>query len=245
MNRTAVLAIVIGVALVLVIVEPAMAGPGGKIARAAFETFWGKILLGILTVIFLPLITYVILREKLSERRARKDLRFMAAYSPKFEWLKIQERAKDCFYRVHSGWEKEDLSGVSGWMTDWYWQNQQLAHLERWKKEGLINICEVKKITHIKPLLFVHRNHGQEHEDSMVVISIEANMKDYLQRRDTGEIVEGSRKFKEVETVWSFTMVDGEWKVSDIEEGSMSLAYAKLASELPKIEATVVSDLRA
>lgn len=245
MNRTAVLAVIVGIALVLVIVEPAMAGPGGKIARAAFETFWGKVLLGILTVIFLPLITYVILREKISERRARKDLRFMAAYSPKFEWLKIQERAKDCFYRVHSGWEKEDLSGVSSWMTDWYWQNQQLAHLERWKNEGLINICEVKKITHIKPLLFVHRNHGQEHEDSMVVISIEANMKDYLQRRDTGEIVEGSKKFKEVETVWSLTMVDGEWKVSDIEEGSMSLAYAKLASELPKIEATVVSDLRA
>lgn len=245
MNRTAVLAVVVGIALVLVIVEPAMAGPGGKIARAAFETFWGKILLGILTIIFLPLITYVILREKLSERRARRDLRFMAGYSPKFEWLKIQERAKDCFYRVHSGWEKEDLSAVSSWMTDWYWQNQQLSHLERWKKEGLVNVCEVKKITRIKPLLFVHRNHGQEHEDSMVVISIEANMKDYLQRRDTDEIVEGSKKFKEVETIWSFTMVDGEWKVSDIEEGSMSLAYAKLSSELPNIEATVVSDLRA
>ena len=245
MNRTAVLAVIVGIALVLVIVEPAMAGPGGKIARAAFETFWGKILLGILTIIFLPLITYVLLREKLSERRARRDLRFMAGYSPKFEWLKIQERAKDCFYRVHSGWEKEDLSGVSDWMTDWYWQNQQLSHLERWKKEGLTNICEVKKITHIKPLLFVHRNHGEEHEDSMVVISIEANMKDYLQRRDSGEVVEGSKKFKEVETVWSFTMIDGEWKVSDIEEGSMSLAYAKLASELPNIEATVVSDLRA
>jgi len=78
---------------------------------------------------------------------------------------------------VHSGWEKEDLSDVSGWMTDWYWQNQQLAHLEKWKRDGLVNICDVKKITNIKPLLFVHRNHGQEHEDSMVVISIEAKMK--------------------------------------------------------------------
>lgn len=188
---------------------------------------------------------YVVLREKISERRARKDLRFMAEYSATFDWLKIQERAKDCFFRVHSGWEKEDLSGVSSWMTDWYWQNQQLVHLERWKKEGLINICEVKKITNIKPLLFVHRNQSQEHEDSMVVISIEAYMKDYLQERNSEKIVEGSKKYKEVETIWSFTLEDGEWKVSDIEEGSMSLAYAKLTKELPKIESTVVSDLRA
>ena len=245
MKRTLILGAIVIVAISLVFVEPAFAGPGGKIARAAFETFWGRIALGILTIIFLPLITYVVLREKISERRARKDLRFMATYSAKFDWLKIQERAKDCFYRVHSGWEKEVLSGVSSWMTDWYWQNQQLVHLERWKKEGLVNICDVKKITNIKPLLFVHRNQEQEHEDSMVVISIEARMKDYLQDRKTEEIVEGSKRYKEVETVWSFTLENGEWKVSDIEEGSMSLAYARLARELPDIESTVVSNLRA
>lgn len=229
----------------LFIAEPALAGPGGKIASAAFETFWGRVILGILAIFFLPLITYVLIREKIAERRARKDLRFMARYSPLFDWLKIQERAKDCFYRVHRSWEKEDLSDVTQWMTDWYWQNQQMVHLDRWKREGLINICEVKKITNIKPLLFMHRNQGTEHENSMVVLSIEAMMKDYLQERNTGKLVEGSKRFKEVETVWSFTMENGAWKVSDIEEGSMSLAYAKLIKELPKIETTVVSDLTA
>lgn len=244
MNRAAFFAL--SLVLVLVIaVEPAMAGPGGKIASAALDTVWGRIIGGILVIVFLPLITYVLLREKFSERRARKDLRFMAAYSPLFDWLKLQERAKDCFFRVHSGWEKEDLSEVSGWMTDWYWQNQQQVHLERWRQEGLVNVCVVKKITNIKPLLFVHRNQGAEHEDSMVVISIEAKMKDYLQERESGKAVEGSKRFKEVETVWTFTLEDGVWKVSDIEEGSMSLAYARLTRELPKIESTVVSELRA
>lgn len=229
----------------LVAIEPAIAGPGGKIASAAFETFWGKVVLGILTIIFLPLIAYIMLREKLAERRTRKDLRFMAAYSPAFELLKIQERAKDCFYRVHSGWEKEDLSEVSSWMTDWYWQNQQQVHLDRWKREGLINICNVKKINYIKPLLFVHRNQGKEHEDSMIVLSIEAHMKDYLQNRATGEIVEGSKRYKDVETVWSFTLEDGIWKVSDIDEAAMSLAFAKMTSDLPDIASTVVSELKA
>lgn len=169
----------------------------------------------------------------------------MASHSKYFEWLKIQERAKDCFYRVHSGWEKENLSEVSSWMTDWYWQNQQQVHLERWKKKGLVNICEVKKITNIKPLLFVHRNHETEHEDSMVVLSIAAKMKDFLQERNTGKVVEGSKKYKNVETIWSFTLENGRWKVSDIEEGHMSLAYAREVKELPRIEDTIVSDLRA
>jgi len=230
--------------IVLLAVEPGLAGPGGKIARAAFETFWGRVVLGILTIVFLPYITYVVVKEKISERRARKDLRFMANYHSLFEWLKLQERAKDCFCRVHSGWQKEDLSEVSNWMTDWYWQNQQLAHLDRWKREGLINICDVKKITKIKPLLFVHRNQGEEHEDSMVVISIEANMKDYLQNRNTGKLVEGSKRYKSIETIWTFTLDNGVWKVSNIEEDCMSLEYAKLVNEIPQIETTVVGDLR-
>ncbi|MFC3194976.1 Tim44-like domain-containing protein [Marinicella sediminis] len=245
MNQHNFIKLALVVLALLMLAEPALAGPGGKIASAVFESFWGRVLLVVLTIVFLPLIIYALLREKLSERRARKDLRFMAGYSAQFDWLKIQERAKDCFYRVHSGWEQQDLSGVSRWMTDWYWQNQQMVHLERWKKAGLQNICQVKKINTIKPLLFVHRNQDAEHEGSVVVILMAANMQDYLQQRDSGKVVEGSRRYKDVETVWSFTMMDGQWKVSDIEEGSMSLSYAKLVKELPAIESTVVSDLRA
>jgi len=245
MNKSLITGLALIILFTLFIAEPALAGPGGKIARAAVETFWGRVILGILTIIFLPLITYMLIKEKIAERRTRKDLRFMARYSPLFDWLKIQERAKDCFYRIHSGWDKEDLSGVSEWMTDWYWQNQQLAHLDRWKKEGLVNICDVKKISHLKPLLFVHRNQGHEHEDSMVVMSITAKMKDYLQERASGKVVEGSKGYKDVETIWSFTLENGAWKVSDIEEDSMSLAYAKMVSELPDIESTVISELKA
>lgn len=225
--------------------EPALAGPGGTIAKAAFETFWGRVALGVLTLVFLPLILMVMIREKLAERRTRKDLRFMAARDDRFDWLTIQQRAKDCFYRVHSGWDREDLSDVSGWMTTWYWQNQQQVFLDKWKREGLINVCNVKRMGKIRPLLFVHRNQGQQHEDSLLVISITAHMQDYLAQRDGGKVVEGSKRYKEVETVWSFSMDGGEWKVSDIEEGGVSLAYAKLIGELPPIETTLNSDLPA
>jgi hypothetical protein len=79
----------------------------------------------------------------------------------------------------------------------------------------------------------------------MIVLSIEAHMKDYLQNRATGEIVEGSKRYKDVETVWSFTLEDGIWKVSDIDEAAMSLAFAKMTSDLPDIASTVVSELKA
>jgi len=239
MKKTIIFSMSILFILLLCAAEPSLAGPGGKIATAVATTFWGKFFLGLLIILFLPLIFYVIIREKLAERRARKDLRFMASYSATFEWLKIMERAKDCFYRVHSSWEQEDLSAVTSWMTDWYWQNQQIVHLNRWQREGLVNICQVEKITNIKPLLFVHRNRGDDHEDSMVVLSINAKMKDYLQNKASNEIVEGDKSVKEVETIWSFTLEKGAWKVSEIEEGSMSLAYAKMVRELPPIETTL------
>ena len=97
----------------------------------------------------------------------------------------------------------------------------------------------------MRPLLFAHRNRGCEHENSTVVIAITAKMNDYLKHRESGKIIEGSKKIRSIETIWTLTLENGIWKVSDIEEDSMSLAYARAIKHLPKIETTVVSDLRA
>ena len=228
----------------LLALKPAFASPGEMINSIVLDPFWGHVLLGFLIIFFLPFVVHSFIREKLAEKRARADLYFMTKYSPVFDWLKIQERAKACFLRIHSDcWEKEDLSSASEWMTTWYWQNQQLVRLKKWKEEDFVNMCDIKRIYHIKPLLFVHRNQGMGHEHSMVVIAIEAKMKNCLQVRSTGKVVEGSKRYKKVKTVWSFTLECGVWKVSDIEEDIMSIEYAKLVSDLPKIESTVASDL--
>lgn len=230
------------VVAMIAVAEPALAGPGGKIARAVFESFWGRLLLIVLVGVFAPLIIYILVREKIASRRALKDLRFMAAHSKAFDWLRLQQRIKDCFYRVHRGWQDEDLSTVSEWMTDWYWQNQQLVHLDQWKKAGLTNVCNVKGIERIRPLLFVHRNDNETaHEESLLVVSIVANMQDYLQKNATGEIVEGSKKYSEVETIWSFSFEQGQWKVTDIDDSDYSLMFAKESKNLPAIETTLLA----
>lgn len=233
------------VVLWLVIIEPAFAGPGGKIARVMFETFWGKIVLAVLVIILLPFILYVTIKEKIGERRARKDLRIMAKYDRNFEWMNIIQRASDCFYRVHAAWKKEDVSEAAEFMTSWYWQNQQMVFLDRWEREGLVNHCTVKRISGIKPLLFVHRSDNAPHDGSLLAISITATMQDYLAERGTGKVVEGSKKFKPVETIWSFTLLEGKWKVSGIEEGDMALVYAKEMIEQPVLsDERVAADAR-
>lgn len=239
-NKTFVLLI-----LALVAVDPAFAGPGGKIASSLFSGFWGKLALVVLAIVLLPLIIWTTVQRYLSERRARSDLGYVAAHDSAFDWLRIQARAKECFLRVHSSWEKEDLSDVSAWMTEWYWQNQQMLFLERWKREGLQNVCEIKKIRSIRPLLFVHRNQGADHQESAVAIAIEAEMIDYLKKRSTGEVVEGNKEVKNVETIWTFTFSDGRWRVADIDDGGMAQAIMKIRHELPPIESTVGAKSRA
>lgn len=232
------------VTALLFFIEPAMASPGGKIASAVFNTFWGRIILVGLVIFFLPLIIYNEVREQFAKRRALQDLRFMMKHDAQFDWLTIRNRVTDCFYRVHSGWSKSDLSDTSDWMTDWYWQNQQLVYLDDWERKGLENVCHVKKLKSVQPLLFVHRNVEQAHEQSLLVVSIQATMQDYLQEKATGKVLEGDKRYKEVYHLWSFVLEGGEWKVSNIEEISHLSDYLKWAKQLPKIEDTVVSQPR-
>jgi len=234
------------IALTLLVVEPVLAGPGGRIARAAFETFWGRVILAILTVFFLPLIIYIMCQEHLAARRAKKDLAYIASHDPRFRWLDVKRRAKECFQRVHHGWQDGKLDDVTQWMTAWYWQNQQLVFLDRWESQGLVNVCEIKNIGGMRPLLFVHRNDdGEAHEGSTISIAISANMQDYLKSKTTDEIVEGSKKWKNVETIWTLEFVRGEWLVADIEESDESLMYARMRKELPAIETTMASQFGA
>jgi CBS domain containing-hemolysin-like protein len=136
-KRIQILTIVSAVLLIVSsLIAPAFAGPGGKIASAIFQTFWGKVLLFILAILFFPLILYTLVREYLAERHTLKDLRQLAKVNKLFDWLTLRDRITDCFYRIHTAWRKEDMTEASDWMTDWYWKNQQLVYLDQWAKEG-------------------------------------------------------------------------------------------------------------
>jgi hypothetical protein len=223
-----------------VFIQPAYGGPGGQIAKVIANTFWGKMVLSLLSLILLPMGIYLYIKQKMAERRVFKDLRYMAQYDPNFEWLWAKKHILDCFYQIHSVWKEEDLSETCEYMTDWYWQNQQLVHLDRWHREGLRNVCEVKNVRSVRPLLFIHRNEDVAHEGSLLVVSVTANMKDYLVNRETDKLVEGDQKFKDHETIWSFKLTEGQWRVSNIEAAGCEFGYIFQFKSVPRIEETVL-----
>lgn len=219
----------------LLLPEMAVAAPGGRIVKAIATTFWGRMIFAGLTIILLPFLIYTWITEAIAERRTRKDLMSLAQVSPFFDWFTLEERATECFYKVHQAWSKEDMRQASEWMSDWYWQNQQQVYLDRWEAENLVNYCRVRKIKQLRPLYVRCAQKDLGFENSRVAIAILAEMEDYLADRETGEIIEGETGFKDAEFVWTFIIQNQQWVVGKIEESAMALTYAKLANEIPKL----------
>ena len=67
---------------------------------------------------------------------------------------------------------------------------------------------------------------GGRIESATIVAFISANMQDYLAEIGTGKVVEGDKAFKDVDTVWTFQLINGALKVAQIEESYLSLTYA-------------------
>ena len=231
-----VVLLVVAVAAVIALgPDPALAGPGGKIASGFAKTFLGKVVLGVLAVILLPVIVWVMVQEHLAGKRALRDLARLRALDPAFDWLTLKDRVTDCFHRVHSAWRKEDMAQASDWMTGWYWQNQQLAHLNRWAEQGLVNHCTVKSVGPIRPLFLACRSDEGDFSGSRLVVSITAKMEDYLQERESGKVVEGKKGYADTETVWTFALHHGLWRVAAIEDDTVTLMYARMGNELPAL----------
>ncbi|MCW3060991.1 MAG: lipoprotein [Capsulimonas sp.] len=228
-------ALIVGV--LLLFPDPAMAAPGGRIASAIFRTVPGKILLVVLTIIFLPLIISVMVQEARAEKSTRKALESLARQHPEMDWFAVKNRVTEVFTRVHAAWRKEDMQEASDWMTHWYWQNQQIAHLEQWERDGLINHCRVKSLKKIRPLYLKYKNEDGTANGTRIVVGIDANMEDYLAERVSGKVVQGKPGYDDVESVWTLVLENGRWLVENIEDGALTLQYAKIMNELSKASA--------
>ena len=136
------------------------------------------------------------------------------------------------FERVYVAWSKEDMSTVSNHVSHWYWQNQQLVYLDKWKSENLKNICDLQSVGKIRPLHLEILNR-ENLEGSRIAFSINGRIKDYLVDRTTHKIVEGKDGYDDEEKVWIFEYTDGEWLLDDIREGDLTLAFAKLENIIP------------
>tara|TARA_R110002167_G_scaffold42663_8_gene129563 strand:- start:1547 stop:2200 length:654 start_codon:yes stop_codon:yes gene_type:complete len=208
------------------------AGPGGTVVKAIFKTWWGKVLMSIIGIILLPLIIYVYFREFLAIKKCKKELLVLGKKNRDFSWLNLDKNVRNIFSRVYIAWNNQDLKEASSYISHWYWQNQQLVHLDEWKKENLVNVCKVDGIKSVKPL-YLEITDDTNLEGSRIAFLITANIMDYLKNKDTNKIVQGSSKFDDEEKIWVMEYTDGNWVLDDIQDGQLSLAFAKIKNVIP------------
>lgn len=232
-----VLLLIVG--LIMLDVEPALAGPGGAIAKGLFKTWWGKLIMAVVTIVLLPLILYIKFKEYFTVRANKKVLNQLGKRNRDFTWLTLNKSVKNAFTRVYIAWAKEDLQEVSEYMSSWYWQNQQKVYLDDWKSRNLINVPRLKSLSSIKPL-YLDIADEENFEGSRIAFLITADVEDYLMHRETKKVVEGRRGYDEEEKIWIMEYNEGKWLVDDIQEGSMSLAFARTKNDIPK---TVLSGI--
>lgn len=236
MKKQHKITLVLTIIFILVLcIDPVYAGPGGTVAKALFKTWWGKLLLGTLTIIFLPVIFYVQTVEFLAVRKAKKALAKLGRVNKDFMWLNLEKNVSNVFSRVYVAWGNENMQEVSNYVNPWYWQNQQLVHLDRWKKENLKNICKLQSISKIKPL-YLEISDDENFEGSKIAFSITGNIEDYLINRDTGKVVQGKKGFNDETKIWIMEYAEGNWLLDDIRNDEFSLSYAKLENVVPTLE---------
>ncbi len=221
--------------ILFLFIDPIYAGPGGTVAKALFKTWWGKVLIGLLTIILLPLIFYVRTIEFIAVRKAKKQLAKLGLKNKDFMWLNIEKNVSNVFSRVYLAWGKENMKEVSEYVNHWYWQNQQLVHLDRWKKENLLNVCKLQSISSIKPI-YLEISDSDNFEGSKIAFEITANIEDYLIKKDTRKIVQGKRGFSDESKIWIMEYTEGKWLLDDIRNDEFSLSFAKMENIVPALE---------
>lgn len=211
-----------------------LAGPGGRVFRKAFDSPIGKVVMIILLIVLLPLIIKNILAERKGVKNTTAILTKLGAKHPGiFDEIHLKNRVTSIFSRVHKGWSEQDVSGVDEYMTDWYWQNQQMLFLDKWKSEGLRNVCNVKKINSIKPI-HIRVTDRPDFEESRIFYTITSEMEDYLIHEETNKIIEGKKGYNNVSTVWTLKLNGGVWKVDNIEQSSSAMDYVKREDVVPQ-----------
>lgn len=232
MKKNQIVLILLVVIAVFIFVDPVYAGPGGAIAKGLFKTWYGKLLLIVLMIIFLPLIIYAKTREYFAVRKNKKQLANLSRINRDFNWLDLEKNTKNVIQRVYEAWSKEDMERVSEYVSPWYWRNQQLVYLDQWKENDQQNICKLARVESIKPL-YLEISDNENLEGSKIAFGIMLEVEDYLVNRTTQEVVQGRKGFDSEEKVWIMEYTEGKWLLDDIREGSYTLAFAKLPNVIP------------
>lgn len=216
----------------MVLPEYAFAGPGGFIVKGFFKTWYGKLILVLLGILILPVIIYFKTQEYFGVRRSKKLINSLATINGVFEWTQIHKSIANIVVEVHEAWSTAKLDQAQEHMTEWYWQNQQLTILNRWKELGLRNVCNFYAVEKIKPI-HVAVSDSDDFNDTRIAFSIQFNREDYLINEVTRKVVEGAKGYESEKQVWVMVYDGANWKLDDIQPDGATIMFCKAKNLVP------------
>lgn len=236
MNRRTVTARVAIVAATSVVVcAPAFAAEATNLDANFFMSLIARIAVACAGLLLMASLLDNSSDQEEAAELTRLELDSISTESKEFGWDHIEDRVAECFGRVHNAWGKSDMSLAKDAMTSWYWQNQQLNFVNEWSRQGIKNVCHVDTINSITPLL-LHRENEDSLDNTHIVVRINALMLDYLVHSESQTILAGIEDYRDIETVWTLSCNDGQWKVCDIEDVSVAEQYASACCEISEAQ---------
>lgn len=131
-----------------------------------------------------------------------------------FDPAAFMEKASDCFFQVQAGWMRRDLDSYRGLLGDQL-ASEYEVEFARMREKGIINKLESIAIRKVDMVAA-----GSTGTEDFVTVLFQANLLDYTEDENTGEVVDGSKsqpvKFEEE---WTFARPAGtnNWKLEGIE----------------------------
>ncbi|KDM93344.1 hypothetical protein [Photobacterium galatheae] len=236
MNPKTLLIFLASISLAL-FAESAIAGPGGfsSSGSGSYSSYTPSsssssggdeiIEIGFYIIFAFHIILSIQSYIKKSNRFSDMDdvLSHLVTLDSKYEWEKLEIVFTDIICETYKDWQALDTERLASKMTKTCFQVQNNKFLKDWQKEGFTNICSIERVNRLSPFGAHIRNQADLLNGVTVTVEMNAIIKDYLIKNDTGEVTRGSTNAEKKSVYWTFNLEDGEWKVAEIAYSQMEI----------------------
>ena len=173
----------------------------------------GNIIYPILWAIYTIITTFVLLFKS---KKAKK----IASSSPDDIWRidNLEETAKNAFYNFQKAWMEKDLSSLSNFVTQRFYdeQNANLVNSLPGYKQNIIECIQIKSIK-----IIACRDYIDNSFDSFTA-NIKGSLIDYTINKKSKKILSGSStEFEKFTDSYTFLRYNNQWLLDEVENDPM------------------------
>lgn len=213
------------VLVLIIIIASFCAIPAELLARAGGGKGGGA-LSGIVGLLFLINYFLVVIIAYFKNLHVKKILKRIARKDDAWEYNKIQQGIKDCFYMVQEAWRCRNQRLAIEYTTQRLYTEHK-TQLDRMKRRKHVNILSDIKINKID-LIELH-DFDDNDKDGFCAL-IHGSMVDYTVHETTRELIEGNKDSKKFIELWHFQRQGDKFVLSQIDDKVFFLNLINLNS---------------